>query len=90
MEEYERTQVHQSCRGIGDGMQAKGTMRNMREQSKRIRRIAAVCTGVYGIAPSGVLDGRRVTTHWRFASDLATRFPEERDSNASGLADCSR
>jgi hypothetical protein len=28
METYERTKFHQTCRGIGDGMQAQGTMRN--------------------------------------------------------------
>ena len=28
MESYERTSFHQTCRGIGDGMQAKGTRRN--------------------------------------------------------------
>ena len=28
MEEYERTSFRPSCRGIGDGMQAKGTIRN--------------------------------------------------------------
>ena len=28
METYERTSFHQTCRGIGDGMQAKWTMRN--------------------------------------------------------------
>ena len=28
MESYERIKFHQTCRGIGDGMQAKGTMRN--------------------------------------------------------------
>ena len=28
MESYERTKFHQTCRGIGDGMQAKGTRRN--------------------------------------------------------------
>jgi len=33
----------------------------------RIRRIASVCTGIYGLAPTGLLDGRRVATHWRFA-----------------------
>ena len=43
-------------------------------RAKRIRRIASVCTGVYALAPTGLLDGRRVTTHWRFASDVARRF----------------
>src|SRR5215467_4343458 len=33
MESYERTSFHQSCRGIGDGMQAKGTTRNTRSPS---------------------------------------------------------
>ncbi len=40
-----------------------------------IRRVATVCTGVYGLAPTGLLDGRRVTTHWRFARDFARTFP---------------
>jgi transcriptional regulator GlxA family with amidase domain len=41
-----------------------------------IRRIASVCTGIYGLAPTGLLNGRRVTTHWRFTADLAARYPE--------------
>lgn len=40
-----------------------------------IRRVASVCTGVYALAPTGLLDGRRVTTHWRFAADVARCFP---------------
>src|SRR5207247_8850409 len=40
-----------------------------------LRRIASVCTGIYALAPTGLLDGRKVTTHWRFASDVARRFP---------------
>jgi transcriptional regulator GlxA family with amidase domain len=42
----------------------------------RIRRIASVCTGIYMVAPTGLLDGRTVTTHWRFAPDVARRFPK--------------
>ena len=42
------------------------------------RRIGAVCTGIYGVAPTGLLNGREVTTHWRFARDLAQRFPRLR------------
>jgi transcriptional regulator GlxA family with amidase domain len=41
----------------------------------RIRRVATVCTGVYALAATGLLDGRRVTTHWRFTRDVARRFP---------------
>jgi transcriptional regulator GlxA family with amidase domain len=44
----------------------------------RIRRVVSVCTGIYGLAPSGLLDGRRVTTHWKFAADLARRYPRLR------------
>ncbi len=39
------------------------------------RRVATVCTGTYLLAPTGLLDGRKVTTHWRHAADLARRFP---------------
>lgn len=48
----------------------------VRRRARRVRRLAAVCTGIYGVAPSGVLDGRRVTTHWAFADDVGRRFPK--------------
>lgn len=50
----------------------------IRARARRTRRIASVCTGIYGLAPTGLLDGRRVTTHWRHADDVAARFPELR------------
>ncbi len=45
------------------------------ERAPSIRRIASVCTGIYGIAPSGLLDGLAVTTHWSAAKNVAERFP---------------
>ena len=45
------------------------------ERAGTTRRISSVCTGIYGLAPTGLLDGRAVTTHWRFAADVARRFP---------------
>lgn len=42
---------------------------------QRTRRVASVCTGIYALGLSGLLDGRRATTHWRFAADVARRFP---------------
>lgn len=60
----------------------------LQRRSKSIRRIATVCTGIYGLAPTGLLDGRRVTTHWAFADDVARRFPKLAvDANALFIKD---
>ena len=40
-----------------------------------VRRVATICSGIYALAPTGLLDGRRATTHWQLAGDVATRFP---------------
>lgn len=39
------------------------------------QRVASVCTGAFILAELGYLNGRRATTHWRNAPDLARRFP---------------
>lgn len=41
----------------------------------RSRRVASVCTGAFLLARAGILDGRRVTTHWASCADLAGRYP---------------
>ncbi len=41
----------------------------------RCRRVATVCTGAFLAAEAGLLDGRRVTTHWASADRLAAEYP---------------
>jgi transcriptional regulator GlxA family with amidase domain len=42
------------------------------------RRIAALGAGIYALAATGLLDGREVVIHWRFAKDVASQFPKLR------------
>ena len=49
------------------------------------RRVVAVSTGVYAVAASGLLDGRQVTTHWRFAPSLVREFPNLRVNRAASF-----
>jgi len=64
----------------GRGLREEHTVRKLsewlRSQAHSVRRITSICTGIFGLAPSGLLNGRQVTTHWRFAASLAQRFPK--------------
>ncbi|MFI6918755.1 GlxA family transcriptional regulator [Nonomuraea spiralis] len=48
---------------------------HVRRLARESRRVASVCTGSYVLAAAGLLDGRRATTHWREAPDMAARYP---------------
>ncbi len=48
----------------------------LRDMACRVRRLGSVCTGAFLLADVGLLDGRRATTHWAYAHDLALRYPQ--------------
>lgn len=47
----------------------------LRAAHARGARIATICSGAFVLASTGLLDGRRATTHWRYAGALADRYP---------------
>jgi transcriptional regulator GlxA family with amidase domain len=48
----------------------------LRRRAPRARRFGSVCSGAFFLAAAGLLDGRRVTTHWANAARLAEQFPQ--------------
>lgn len=53
-------------------------LRGIRRAVERRARVASVCSGAFVLAATGALDGRRATTHWRAARELARRYPAVR------------
>jgi transcriptional regulator GlxA family with amidase domain len=63
----------------GNGAQTarhdEGLMAWIIAAAPRSRRVVTVCTGAFLAAEAGLLNGRRVTTHWGRADQLAAEFP---------------
>ena len=62
-------------RGLREERIGQAAIDWIRAQSRSARRVVSVCTGLYALAATGLLDGRRATSHWRFCADLKRRFP---------------
>jgi transcriptional regulator GlxA family with amidase domain len=59
-------------------MRCDRTLRFIREQARKVRRLCSVCSGTYLLAAAGVLDGRRATTHWGRSAHFMRTFPNVR------------
>jgi transcriptional regulator GlxA family with amidase domain len=45
------------------------------DASARSRRVASICTGAFLLGAAGLIDHKKVVTHWKFCDELARKFP---------------
>jgi AraC family transcriptional activator FtrA len=61
-----------------DELPPRALLEKIRAAYDRGARICSICSGVFVLAAAGILDGKRVTTHWLYAQRLAERYPRVR------------
>ena len=75
-------------RGTAKACEDRALLQALRRLEPRVRRFGSVCTGAFLLAEVGMLDGRRVTTHWRSAAELGRRYPKVQvDADAIFMGD---
>jgi transcriptional regulator GlxA family with amidase domain len=61
--------------GVHDVATDRHLQRWVIRRALQARRTASVCTGAFLLAAAGLLNGKRVTTHWQRCAELANRYP---------------
>lgn len=58
-----------------DDVYPEAVLQALRDAIDRGARVLSVCSGAFVLGAAGLLEGRRCTTHWMYADELAARFP---------------
>jgi transcriptional regulator GlxA family with amidase domain len=61
--------------GVAEAVRDEALLTWIRRTAPQCRRVATVCSGAFIGAAAGLLEGRRVTTHWARARELAEAYP---------------
>ena len=62
-------------KGLKGAMERSDLRRWLRKAAPGTKRLGSVCTGAFVLAAAGLLDGKRVATHWASCDRLARGFP---------------
>ena len=60
----------------GDLVPPSELVEALRSAARRGARLVSICSGAFLLAAAGLLDGRRVTTHWKYADEFRAAFPQ--------------
>ncbi len=63
------------CPNAAEMSPAPAVLSWLRETVPTTRRYGSICSGAFFLAATGLLDGKRVTTHWALADRLAQAYP---------------
>jgi len=72
---YDTLLVAGGSRGLKAVVAREDVRRWLRRVAPRTKRFGSVCTGAFVLAAAGLLDGKRVATHWASCQRLAEKFP---------------
>ncbi len=64
--------------GVQQALRDGGLVAWLRQAAPTVHRLGSVCTGALLLARAGLLDGRRVTTHWASLAELSDMAPTAR------------
>jgi transcriptional regulator GlxA family with amidase domain len=64
--------------GVPGSLPAAAVLTQLVEAAGKCQRVASVCIGAFVLAAAHLLDGKRATTHWRFAARLQKEYPKVR------------
>jgi transcriptional regulator GlxA family with amidase domain len=62
-------------RGLKAALAREDVLAWLRKAAPKAKRFGSVCTGAFMLAAAGLLNGKRVATHWASCERLADRFP---------------
>jgi len=61
--------------GLFSAMQDEGLLLFLRQVAQLAGRYGSICSGTFLLAAAGLLDGKKVSTHWRRAEQLQRQYP---------------
>lgn len=74
--------------GVYAAIENKRLIQYVIKQANKARRIVSICSGVFMLAEAGLLNGKKVTTHWKVCDKFSRRYPEvELDPDAIFVRD---